>query len=92
MFERLTLPGSACDTNTFGFPGVMEHAITFWSLDDVNAVRLAFHIACGSSSLPLTCLADGSAWTLAVGSQTNTFGIPRASRSTRSPSGECGEP
>ena len=25
-------------TNTFGIPGVKEHAITFWSLDDVNAV------------------------------------------------------
>ena len=26
-------------TNTFGIPGVKEHAVTFWSLDDVNAVR-----------------------------------------------------
>ena len=28
-------------TNTFGIPGVREHAITFWSLDDVNQVGLS---------------------------------------------------
>lgn len=26
-------------TNTFGIPGVKEHAITFWSLDDVQQVQ-----------------------------------------------------
>ena len=25
-------------TNTFGIEGVKEHAVTFWSLDDVNKV------------------------------------------------------